>query len=131
MNQGERGCDLKKCRVRLPILDQIAEHCQPAGDLVGCNHLAAHPNPLAESHEVRGGKEPGAITGRARDGIDHGADGTFAVGPGDVNDSLIRTGNVQLTEQTLDVFEPKLDPETLCSVKPGERFPVNHCVGAK
>jgi hypothetical protein len=124
MIESEHGCDFKKGWVGIPIPDAFPDRVEPVGDLFFSNHLAVHPDPLAVADQVRGGEQSGAITLRAADGIDHGADGALAVRPGHMNDALTFPGQLQLTQEALDVFEPKFDSETLGAVKPGERFPV-------
>ena len=86
MFQRERGRDFEKRRMRIPIRDQIANRGQTVGNRVLGNHFAVHANAFAKRDEVRGGEETGAISLRATDRIDHGADRAFAVCAGDVND---------------------------------------------
>jgi hypothetical protein len=75
---------------------------------------------------VRGGEEAALPAVSATNRVDHGADGSFAVGPCNVNDPLLPARHFQLAQEALDVLEPELDSETLGSVKPGERFAVGH-----
>ena len=109
------------------MADRFAQSGETVRDFIRRDHLAVHPNSLAVGDEVRGGEEPGTITVRAADGIDHGADRAFAVGAGNVNDALIFSGDVQLAQRALDILEPELDPKALGSVKPGERLCIVHC----
>jgi hypothetical protein len=125
MIECERSRYFEKCRMRVPIPDPLAKTIQPAGDFIGRDHFAVHPNALAVGDEVGGDEKTGAVVRRAANGIDHGADRAFAVGAGHVDDSLIFSRNVQVAEQALDIFEPELDPEALGSVKPGERLVIS------
>ena len=117
--------------MRLPGCDQIANLGQRRRYIVLRNHLATHANALTESDEVRGGKKTGAIFLRAADRIDHRANGAFAVGAGDMNDARAGQIDMQLVDQSPDVFQSELDAEALKAVEPGERLPVVHCVEEK
>src|SRR5438874_7254127 len=120
--------------MRIPTGGQIANRAQAVGNRVLGNHFAVYSNPLSKRDEVRGSEEAGAISPRATDRIDHGANGAFAVGAGDVDDSKCRgatlgerrasaVANAATTsvEQAPDVFQAKLNTEALEAVKPGER----------
>jgi hypothetical protein len=68
------------------------------------------------------------------DRIDHGANRAFAIRSSDVNDLEWRIGRhgelrafdtnaaTKFVEQTLDIFQTKLDSEALEAVEPGKRF---------
>src|SRR5207249_8881534 len=69
------------------------------------------------------------ISVRAADRIDHGADGAFAVGAGDVNHATPVKIDVELREEPPDVFQTKLDPKALKAVEPGQRLSVvDRCI---
>ena len=72
--------------MRIPIRDQIANRRQAVGNRILGNHFAVHTNALAKRDKVRGSEETGAISLRATDRIDHGANGAFAVCAGDMDD---------------------------------------------
>src|SRR5437667_5508363 len=72
--------------MRIPSSDQVVNYRQSIRNRVLGNHFAVRANPFTERYEVRGGEQPGAISLRATDGIDHGTNRTFAVCAGDVND---------------------------------------------
>ena len=111
MLQGERGCDFEKRRMRVPARDQRANSGQSRGRLVFRNHFAVYADAFAEGNEVRGGEEAGAMTLRARDRIDHGADRAFAIRPRDVNDPRIAEIDMQRLDQPINIFETKFDPK--------------------
>jgi len=113
--------------LRIPIGNETAKIGEAVCNFAFGNHFAVHADSFAKGDEVRGGKETGAKVRGAADGIDHRADGAFAVGAGDVDDPLTFSRNVQLAQQALDIFEPELDPETLRSVEPGQRLTIVHC----
>src|SRR5436853_6510214 len=133
MFQCERSCDFEKGRVRVPTRDEIPYHRQAVGNGVLGNHFTIYANPFAESHEVRGYEQTGAIALRATDGIDHGANGTLTVGASDVDDFKCRGArrgdrrafdtNAPTTfiEQALDIFQAQLNAEELQTIQPGER----------
>src|SRR5436309_5825379 len=120
--------------MRIPIGDQIANRGQSIGNCVLRNHFAVNANPFTERDEVRGCEEAGAISLRATDRIDHGANGAFTVCAGDVNyarrgyarrserRAFDTTAATTFVEQPLRVFQPKLDTEALEAVEPGERL---------
>ena len=87
-------------------------------DFVFGNHFAIDLNAFAKGDEMRRGEKRGAITRGAADGIEHRADGAFAVRPGDVNDPFVRRRNVERIEKAAAVLESELDPETLGAEKP-------------
>ena len=108
--------------MRIPIGDQIANRSQAVGNRVRGNHFAIYANPLSERDQVRGCEEAGAMSLRATDRIDHGANGAFAVCSGHVNDASSAKIHMQLCKESPDVFQAKLDAEALKAVKPGERL---------
>jgi hypothetical protein len=108
--------------MRIPTGDQIANRDQTVGNRVLGNHFAIHTNPFAERDEVRGREEAGAMSLRATDRIDHGANGAFAVCSGHVNDASSAKIHIQPGKESPDVFQAKLDTEALEAVEPGERL---------
>src|SRR5262249_38655694 len=97
--------------------------------------LAIYTNPFSKRDEVRGDEQAGAKSLRATDGVDHGANGSFTVCAGHMDDFGCRgarrcarwafaAANVAATfvEQAPSVFESQFDPEALETVKPGERL---------
>ena len=116
--------------MRVPIRDEIPYHRQAVGNCVLGNHFTIHSNPFAERDEVRGYEQTGAIALRATDGIDHGANGALTVGASDVDDfecrSVRRASDTNaattFVEQTLDIFQAKLNAEALQTIQPGERL---------
>src|SRR6266566_6375127 len=130
MVQRERSCNFEKGRVRAPIRDEIPYHRQAVGNCVLGNHFTIYANPFAERDEVRGYEQTGAITLRATDGIDHGANGALTVRAGDVDDlnRSVRGAcapqalQAELVEQTLDIFQPQLNAEALQTIQPRERL---------
>jgi hypothetical protein len=89
MIERQRRRNFKKCRVRIPIGDLLADRMQAIRHFLFFNHFPVHADALAIAHQVRGGKQPGAIPLGAADRINHGADRAFSIRPGDVNDALI------------------------------------------
>src|SRR5438128_1921192 len=118
----ERGREFEKCGMRLPTGDQIANRGQAVSNDVLGNHFASYTNALPERHEVRGDEQASAISLRATDRIDHGANGAFAVCSGHVNDASSAKIHMQLCKKSPDVFQAKLDAEALKAVEPGERL---------
>ena len=92
--QRERGRYFKECRMRLPTGDEIPNRRQAASDRAFRNHFAVDANTFAKGDEVRGDKQAAAMTLGARDRIDHGANGAFAVCAGDMNDA--RPGKIDM-----------------------------------
>ena len=76
---------------------------------------------------MRRGEQAGLKTFGAADGVEHGADGAFTVGPGDVEDGGVR-GKRDGVEHPAHGFQPELDAGELRRVKPGERVGVIHPV---
>src|SRR6266487_631523 len=103
--QRKRGRYFEKRRMRIPIRDQIANRSQTISNGAFGNHFAVHTNPLAECDEVRGCEEASAISLRATDRIDHGANGAFAVCAGDV-DHLPTKGDLQIAHGGLEAAAP-------------------------
>jgi len=108
--------------MRIPTGDQIANRGQTVGNRVLGNHFAIYANPLSKSYQVRGCEEAGAMSLRATDRIDHGANGAFAVCSGHVNDASSAKIHMQFGKESPDVFQAKLDTEALEAVEPGERL---------
>ncbi len=101
----ERGGDFKKCRMRIPIGDEIANRVQTISNGVLGNHFAVHANAFAERDEVRRREKAGAMSLRAADRIDHGANGAFAVCAGYVDD-FPRKGDLQIAHGGLEAAAP-------------------------
>jgi hypothetical protein len=91
--------------MRVPIRYEIAYHCQAVGNCGLGNRLTIYSNPFAKRDEVRGYEQAGAITLRATDGIDHGADGALAICASDVDD-LARKGDLQIAHGGLEAAAP-------------------------
>src|SRR5436309_11536708 len=108
----------------LPISDELSNIRQTGGDFAFRNHFVVHADSFAERHKVRGDKKSGPIVSCATDRIDHRADGPFAVGAGDVNDARVGKIDMQIGDQSLDIFQPEFDAEALKAVEPGERLSV-------
>jgi hypothetical protein len=122
MFESERGRNFKKCRVRIPISDEIANCGQAIRDCVFGNHFAVYANAFAKGHEVRRREQTGAITLCPQDRIDHCANGTFAIGPSHMDDSGAAKIDMKRSDEPLDIFQPKFDPEALEAIEPSERF---------
>ena len=86
MEESKCGYDLKECWMWIPACDEIADFGQVTCNVIFGDLFPINLNSFTKCDEVRGGEETGAITLRAADGIDHRANGTFAVRAGDVND---------------------------------------------
>ena len=108
--------------MKLPGADLFAQLRHSCGDCWWRDHVVIDTDSLAKGDKVRGDEEAGAMSGRSRDGINHGADGAFAVCAGYMHDTDSRKLQVQLLDQSLHVLQPQLDAETLKPVKPGQRL---------
>src|SRR5438445_13623991 len=104
--------------MRLPTGDQIANRGQTVGNRVFGNHFATYANPLSKSYQVRGDEQASAISLRATDRIDHGANGAFAICSCDVNDASSAKIHMQPGKESPDVFQAKLNTEALEAVEP-------------
>ena len=131
MKQSQGGRDFEKGRMRFPLADEIANGGEAARHFGFADHDAVRLDALAKGDEVRGGEEPGGVAAGAGDGIDHGADGTFAVCARDVDDALFWRRYLERVEETADIIEAELDPKKLGPEKPGERLAVDHWVAEK
>ena len=73
--------------------------------------------------EVRRGEEPSPVAGGAAKGIEHRADGAFAIRARDMDDAFVQARRkAEPLEEAAAVFEAELDPEALGVEEPGERF---------
>src|ERR1700731_5076646 len=126
MFQREGSCDFEKSRMRFPVSDELANIGQAARDFVFRNHFAVNANAFAKSNKVRGDEKAGPIFFGATDRVDHRTDGTLAVCAGNVNDARFAKIDMQLGNQSLDIFQPEFDAEALKAVEPGERLSVLH-----
>src|SRR5438552_13945691 len=136
--QRKRSRDFEKCRMRIPVRDEISNSPEAACGRIFRNHFAIDTNAFAEGDKVRGDEETRAITLRAADGIDHRANGAFAVRPGDMDDASskslrrgaehstrgARAPQAKFVEQTPNVLQAELDPEALEAIEPGERLSI-------
>jgi hypothetical protein len=68
------------------------------------------------------------VSCRTKAGIQHGADGTFAIGSGDMDETqtLVRIPNG--FEEPKGIFEPELDSSELAVVQPFQRLLEIHFV---
>ena len=62
MAECECGGDFKKCRMRFPIGDEVADRGQSVSNSRFGNHFAIYSNAFAKGNEVRGREEPGPTT---------------------------------------------------------------------
>jgi hypothetical protein len=53
---------------------------------------------------VRGDKHTGPVTLGATNGIDHGANGTFSICAGDMDDLALTKSDIQFRDESPDVF---------------------------
>jgi hypothetical protein len=58
----------------------------------------------------------------ATNGIDHGANGTFSICAGDMDDLALTKSDIQFRDESPDVFQAKLNPEALETVEPRKRL---------
>src|SRR5437868_8022127 len=130
MSQGKRSRNFKKCRMRIPGRNQIANLSQPTSDLFFGDHFAIDLDTLAKADKVRGGEKAGEMASGTTDRLCHGTNRAFPVRTGDVDDLRWKT-QLQFTQQTLDVLETKFDPVALGRVKPRQGFAIVHAGGAK
>ena len=123
---GEDGGQLEKSRELLPTIRGIAEQSKPFRYGGFRDHFPVHPDALAKVDQMRGGVKGGAVTGRAEDGVHHDTGTPFAVRSGHVKKTKFVLRPAAGGEQTLGVFQPRLDAESLPSEKPRERVAVVH-----
>src|SRR5207249_9206119 len=116
------GCDFKKCRVGIPISNEIAKYHQAIGNCVLGNHFAIDTNTFAKRDEVRRSEKTGAISVCAQNRINHGTNGAFAIRPSDVNHSASPKIDMQLGDKSPNIFQAKLNSEALKAIEPGERL---------
>ena len=81
----ERCCYFKKRWVGIPIPDEIPDDVEIGGDVIFGNHVVVDTNAFAKRDQVRGSEQPGAITVRAQDRLNHRADRSFSVRAGNMN----------------------------------------------
>lgn len=123
--QGEDGGELEEggFELRRRGLDGSAESgCQASEGFVG-NGGSVDADAFVEPDEVGGGVESDASTGGAVDGVEHGADGTLAVGARDMDEM---EGFVRIADQAGEAtrgFQSGLEAELL------EREQVGQCLG--
>jgi hypothetical protein len=94
---------------------------RPSGDRFLAESFRRLRECVPKRDEMRGSEQAGAIVLRTQIESIIGADGAFPIRAGDVNYCPIAEIDMQLREQSPNIFQPKLDPETLKAVKPCER----------
>src|SRR5436305_5914698 len=120
MFERKRSCDFKKCRMRIPIANEIANRRQAFGNRFLRDHFAVHADTFTKRDEVRGCEQAGAIFSCPEDRIDHRANRTFAVRSSNVNDPAVAKLDLKRGDEPLDIFQAELDPEALEAIQPDE-----------
>src|SRR5580692_118021 len=77
-------------------------------ELIPCDRLAPDTNALGRLHQMRGRVKPGANTGGAESGFDHGASGSLPVGSGHMDESAGAMRVAQSLEQPRDPHQIEL-----------------------
>jgi hypothetical protein len=116
--EGKRRGDFKKRRMCVPISDEIANCCQAVGNGFLGNHFAVQANAFTKRDKVRGCEQTRSISLCAQNRIDHGANGPFTIRAGDMDDAARTKIDVQLGDQSPNIFQAELDAEALEAIEP-------------
>ena len=87
----------------------------------GGDELAADTDTLTERDKMWGGEKDGRLCGGTQHGIGKGADRSFSIGSGNVQDALSLNPLFQAKRfhKTLGIFQSQLHAEHLGAVEPG------------
>src|SRR5437667_9268772 len=114
----------------IPGRNQIANLSEAAGDFVFRDHFTSDPDTFAKADKVRGGEKTSVMASGATNRICHGTNRAFPVRASDMDNLRWKT-QLQFSQQTPDILEPKFDSVTLGRIKPRQRFAIVHAAGAK
>jgi hypothetical protein len=126
----QRSCDLEESRRVFPSISDRTNSAQASRDGFLGDHRPIEADALAEGDQMRRRVQTCMQPSLAADRIEHRADRTFPVGPGDVNKcgrTITRTKlDSQIPAKPPHLLEAKLDAVKLQPVEPGYGLGVRH-----